>query len=104
MQKKILAYAAAAVFIQSSSGGAHAQKDAANGKTLHDQHCLGCHIQQFGGDGSRVYTRENRRIKDYRALLQRVAACNAQTGAKWFSEEEADVAAYLNQRFYRFKP
>lgn len=78
--------------------------DPRNGQALHDKHCVGCHVQQFGGDGSRVYTRENRRIKDYRALVQRVAACNGQTGAKWFPDEEADVAAYLNQRFYKFKP
>ena len=29
--------------------------------------------------------------------------CSAQTNAGWFPEDEANVAAYLNQRFYKFK-
>lgn len=83
---------------------AQAAPNAENGKKLHDAQCVACHVQQFGGDGASVYTRPNRRIKNLQSLTQRVAACSAQTGAKWFPEEEADVAAYLNQRFYKFKP
>jgi hypothetical protein len=36
-------------------------------------------------------------------ILQRTAACNSQVQAGWFPEEEAEVAAYLNQQFYKFK-
>jgi hypothetical protein len=36
-------------------------------------------------------------------LLQRVGACNAQMNAGWFPEEEGTVAAWLNQRYYRFE-
>ncbi len=74
-----------------------------NGKALHDKHCKACHVQQWGGDGSAIYTRPDRRIKDLTALRQRVAACSAQTGAKLFPEEEASIAAYLAQQYYHFK-
>ena len=30
-------------------------------------------------------------------------ACSAQTKAGWQPEQEAEVAAYLNQQFYHFK-
>jgi mono/diheme cytochrome c family protein len=73
------------------------------GQMLHDKHCVACHVQRWGGDGSAVYTRPDRLIKSPDALRQRVAACNAQTDARLFPEDEANVAAYLAQRFYRFK-
>jgi mono/diheme cytochrome c family protein len=74
-----------------------------NGKNLHDQHCKSCHVQQWGGDGSSVYTRPAHRIKDLTALKQRVATCSSMTGAKIFPEEEASIAAYLAQQYYHFK-
>jgi mono/diheme cytochrome c family protein len=77
--------------------------DVKAGKALHDQQCVNCHVQRWGGDGSAVYTRAERKIKDATSLRQRVAACSAQTGAKFFPEDEANVAAYLAQHYYRFK-
>lgn len=77
--------------------------DAKAGQTLHDKHCVACHVQRWGGDGSAAYTRPEHRIKDLTSLRQRVAACSAQTGAKFFPEDEENVAAYLAQRFYKFK-
>jgi mono/diheme cytochrome c family protein len=73
------------------------------GQALHDKHCVSCHVQRWGGDGSAAYTRPDHRIKDLTALRQRVAACSSQTGAKFFPEDEENVAAYLAQRFYKFK-
>ncbi|MDK9724449.1 MAG: cytochrome c [Sterolibacteriaceae bacterium MAG5] len=80
-----------------------AAPDAKAGKALHDKQCVACHVKMFGGDGSKIYTRSPRLINDPAALRQRVAACSAQTGAKWFPEEEENVAAYLAQQFYKFK-
>ena len=34
---------------------------------------------------------------------RRISGCNANTGAGWFPEDEAHVAAYLNQQYYKFK-
>jgi cytochrome c len=73
------------------------------GKPLHDKQCVACHVKLLGGDGSAMYKRKPRLVNDARALGQRVAACSAQTGAGWFPEDEANVAAFLNQAYYKFK-
>jgi mono/diheme cytochrome c family protein len=85
------------------AASANAAVDAKIGKTLHDQRCVTCHVQRFGGDGNKVYTRSPRLINSRTALGQRVAMCATQTDAKWFPEDEENVAAYLNAQFYKFK-
>lgn len=70
---------------------------------LHQKACAGCHIRMYGGDGSKMYTRDGRMLSSQLELLQRVGACNAQMNAGWFPEEEGTVAAWLNQRYYRFE-
>jgi cytochrome c len=83
---------------------AEAAGDPALGKPLHDKQCKSCHVKLLGGDGSAMYTRTPRKITTALALEQRVAACSAQSNAGWFPEDEAHVAAWLNQTYYRFKP
>jgi mono/diheme cytochrome c family protein len=73
------------------------------GKALHDKSCTSCHISMFGGDGSTIYTRPDHKIKSAAQLAARISACNANSGAGWFPEDEAHVAAYLNQQYYHFK-
>ena len=73
------------------------------GKSLHDKQCVACHVDRFKGDGTKVYTRSPRLINDKVALGQRVATCASQINAGWFPDDEEHVAAYLNQRFYKFK-
>lgn len=75
----------------------------AGARLVTEKKCEGCHVRQMGGDGSEIYTRIDRRVTSAQALLQRVAACNAQTNAGLFPEEEEHVAAYLNQKYYKFK-
>lgn len=94
-------------FTLTSATLAHAEApwgkaDAAVGKEHHDKACVACHAKMFGGDGSKIYTRDGRVLSDRLELLQRVAACNSQMKAGWFPEEEAEVAAYLNQQYYHF--
>lgn len=79
------------------------QADPAAGKVLHQKDCVSCHQRMYGGDGSTIYTRDGRVLSDKTELLQRVAACNAQMNTGWFPDEEAHVAAYLNQQYYHFK-
>lgn len=76
--------------------------NAKTGKTLHDKHCKVCHQSLAGGDGSKIYTRADRRIKSAKTLAGQVSTCNTNSGAGLFPEEETDIAAYLNQQFYKF--
>jgi len=80
-----------------------ASADVKAGKVLHDKSCIGCHASMFGGDGSKIYTRPDHKVKNKKQLAAQISACNANVGAGWFPEEEAHVAAYLNQQYYKFK-
>ena len=76
---------------------------AAGAKLFNEAKCNGCHAQNFGGDGSRVFTRPNHKVKSADALLKQVRACVTQLNTQWFPDEEEHVAAYLNQKYYKFK-
>ena len=94
----------ALVSISSISLGATFDKgDPKIGKTLVDKSCQSCHASMFGGDASKIYTRADHKVKTPQQLVARISACNANTGAGWFPEDEAHVAAYLNQKYYKFK-
>jgi len=77
--------------------------DPAQGKALYQKKCAACHAAQFGGDGSGVFTRPNRTIHTPAALLAQVQGCNQRTHAGLTAEDEQSVAAWLNQRYYKFK-
>lgn len=80
-----------------------AKGDPKAGKALHDKTCVSCHVSMFGGDGSKIYTRADRKTRTAEQLAARISGCNANTGAGWFPEDEAHVGAYLNQQYYKFK-
>lgn len=94
-----------------SAGIAHADQytavypgsDPAIGKAMVQKHCISCHASSFGGDGSAIYTRENRLVKTSRGLKAQVRNCNTMIGLKWFEDEELQVASYLNQAYYHFE-
>lgn len=69
---------------------------------LHQKHCVACHARMYGGDGSKMYTRDGRMLSNQRELLQRVTFCNTQINAGLFPEDEASLAAWLNQQYYHF--
>ena len=69
---------------------------------LHQKHCVACHAKLYGGDGSKMYTRDGRIVASRLQLLRRVAFCSTQVNAGWFPEEEGSVAAWLNQQYYHF--
>jgi mono/diheme cytochrome c family protein len=77
--------------------------DIQRGQALVEKSCVSCHASMYGGDGSEIYLRPDRMVKNYAQLASRVAVCDANTGARWFPDEEADVVAYLNQKYYKFK-
>lgn len=80
-----------------------ANGDPQQGHALVDKDCHACHVRLFG-DQDRIYTREDRRVKTPAQLRSQVAVCNTQLGSGYFPEEEEHIAAWLNQRYYRFKP
>lgn len=80
-----------------------AQPDAKAGQTLHQKKCTTCHANKYGGDGSKIYTRADRRVKNASSLAQQITTCNSALGNELFPEEEAHLAAYLNGQFYKFK-
>lgn len=73
------------------------------GKSMVEKHCIACHAERFGGDGSAIYTRENRLVKSSRGLLAQIRNCNTMLDLKWFEDEELHVANYLNKTYYKFE-
>ncbi len=65
--------------------------------------CAKCHSERVGGDGSRMYTRPERKVKNPGQLLSQVQTCNTMLNSGWFPEDEENVAAYLNREYYKFK-
>ena len=80
-----------------------AKADVAAGKTLHATNCVSCHASSYGGDGAGIYTREYAKVKTSKGLVAQVRNCNTMIGLKWFEDEELNVAAYLNQTYYKFE-
>ncbi len=70
--------------------------DIENGKALHDANCLRCHNET-------QYTREDKIVKSFEELRERISFCELSAEMAWFEEEIDDVTAYLNNSFYHFK-
>jgi hypothetical protein len=88
---------------------AHAQSDAFPfgdpklGKPVLESKCSSCHVQRWGGDGSGVFKRSDRKASSAQSLLAWVQKCNAGNKTGLSAEEEESVAAYLNGAYYKFK-
>jgi len=76
--------------------------DAGAGEAMHERDCVACHVRRMGGDGSRMYTRDERRVTTPAQLKAQVAVCNTELGTRYFPEEEDDLAAFLDRRYYKF--
>ena len=83
---------------------AHAMPDIANGKKIDQQKCYACHAKKSGfGNGDMIYTRSDSKVKNLQNLKTMVALCNTELRLDLFPEDEADVTAFLNKQFYKFK-
>lgn len=91
------------VSLSANANELFSKADAVAGKALHEKNCISCHASSFGGDGSAIYTREYNKIKTSKGLIAQVRNCNTMLGLKWFEDEELNVAAYLNQTYYKFE-
>lgn len=76
--------------------------DATLGKALHDKSCTICHISMFGGDGSKIYTRQDRKVTTIEGLMARVEGCNKNVGTHFDKTQMDDVVKYLSDEFYKF--
>jgi hypothetical protein len=84
---------------------AFATPDLANGKAIDQQKCYSCHAKKTGfGNGDMIYTRFDGKVKSIADLKKMVGLCNSELRLDLFPEDEADVVAFLNQQFYKFKP
>lgn len=84
---------------------ANASPDIANGKKIDEQKCYACHTKKSGfGNGDMIYTRSDSKVKNLQNLKSMVAMCNTELRLDLFPEDEADVTAFLNKQFYKFKP
>ncbi|MBF0282974.1 MAG: cytochrome c [Magnetococcales bacterium] len=102
---RTLVLTATAILSLSAAGWASeaVKGDPAKGEALHEKHCIACHAGRFDGDASKMYTRPNRKTANLAKLNSMVGYCSQQLGLQWFDEEVADVAAYLNGKYYQFK-
>ena len=77
---------------------AHAEE----GATLHAENCIACHAAMTGGEGSVLYTREDRVVKSLDALTKQVNRCQSSLGLDWSNEKITAVQKFLNATFYKF--
>lgn len=77
---------------------AHAQ----DGAALHENNCIACHAAMTGGEGSVLYTRDDRAVKSSEALTKQVDRCQTSLGLGWSKTQIGSVQQYLNRSFYKF--
>ncbi|MBA3507073.1 MAG: cytochrome c [Betaproteobacteria bacterium] len=77
--------------------------DAKAGQMLAEKDCVACHVRKFG-DAHTIYTRSERKVRTPEQLLAQVQRCNAELSTNYFPEEETHIAAFLNSKYYKFKP
>lgn len=78
------------------SGSVFAEGDAANGEKLFAaSECLSCH-------GTEVFSSEDRKVTNLKALDAQVRLCDSNLNTNWFDTEIHDVVAYLNEQYYKF--
>lgn len=76
--------------------------DVERGEQLHQDNCISCHVSMAGGDGSGLYTRADRQVGSYDSLVTQVNRCNVNLDVGWFDDEVEAVAAFLDDRYYKF--
>ena len=69
------------------------QADAGRGRLLYETACAACHTTQ-------AHWRDKRVVRSWGDLVFQVTRWQQVAGQSWSADEVADVAAYLNERFY----
>jgi mono/diheme cytochrome c family protein len=69
--------------------------DMARGELLYDTHCVACHTTE-------MHWRKQRLANDWNSLKVQVGRWQSSIQLNWDEDEIANVAAYLNQLYYKF--
>ena len=85
----------------------HLSGDTAAGQRLHQARCSGCHVKEFGADGSGVYLRTPRRVTNVAELLAfatRLQHFNRTMDPNLQLDEiqMGNIIAYINKYYYHF--
>ncbi len=65
------------------------------GELLYSTHCIACHTTQ-------MHWRDKKQATDWNSLKAQVRTWQATARLEWSEDDVAEVARYLNERFYRF--
>jgi mono/diheme cytochrome c family protein len=78
--------------------------DLANGRKIHfESKCAACHEEKTGRNAGFIYLRDERKVKTIFDLKRYVSLCNSELRLGLFPEDERDVAAFVNQQWYKLK-
>lgn len=81
-----------------------ASGNAQAGQKLFNQYnCNRCHMAMVGGDGSRIFTRIDRKVTNPQQLVAQLHVCGSNVGLDVTPQQEQDLGAYLNKNYYHFK-
>lgn len=73
------------------------------GQKLFEQYkCSRCHAAMLGGDGSAMFTRADRKVRNAGELINQIRMCSGNIGANLTPQDEQHLGAYLN-RYYNLK-
>ena len=97
-----LVVAVAAGIAAAQGGKPYASGDANAGAKLAQKDCIGCHASKFDGDATRIYLRDERKVRTPEQLIAQVQLCNTQLNLQYFPDDESHLAAHLDRDFYRF--
>lgn len=87
--------AGAALLILATSAQAALPGDAAEGRRLHDAHCMECH-------DTGVYTRKDRKMRSLDAVRGQLQTCSHMAKEALSPVQEQHLLKFLNEQFYRF--
>ena len=85
----------AAVLVCAGNAGAQTASYTARAELLYTTHCIACH-------NVKVHWRDKRDAKDWATLNAEVYRWQKLQGLLWSDADVADVARYLNARYYRY--
>ena len=78
--------------------------DVANGERLHDEKCVACHAEKaVFGQADIFYLKKDRKVNKPQDIKRMISLCNTELRLDLFPEDEQDIAAFLNSRYYQFK-